>query len=56
MNNVMKSAQVSQYSKVIEAQENEVRVPDIGNNDVLIKVKAAAINPLEMLIMTGSEN
>lgn len=54
MNNVMKAAQISQYSKVIEAQVNEVRVPDIGDNDVLIKVKAAAINPLEMLIMTGS--
>ena len=54
MNNVMKAAQISQYSKVIEAQVNEVRVPEIGDNDVLIKVKAAAINPLEMLIMTGS--
>lgn len=54
MNNVMKAAQISQYSIVIEAQVNEVRVPDIGDKDVLIKVKAAAINPLEMLIMTGS--
>ncbi|WP_214887688.1 NADP-dependent oxidoreductase [Exiguobacterium sp. s142] len=54
MNKMMKAAQISRYSKVIEAQVNEVRVPDIGDNDVLIKVKTAAINPLEMLIMTGS--
>lgn len=50
----MKAAQITKYSKVIEAHVNEVPVPDIQDHEVLIKVKAAAINPLEMLIMTGS--
>ena len=50
----MKAAQISNYSKTIKAQVNEVPVPDINDHEVLIKVKAAAINPLEMLIMTGS--
>ncbi|ERG66804.1 NADP-dependent oxidoreductase [Exiguobacterium chiriqhucha] len=50
----MKAAQISKYSKTIEAQVNEVPVPDIQDNEILIQVKAAAINPLEMLIMTGS--
>ncbi|MET4655985.1 NADPH:quinone reductase-like Zn-dependent oxidoreductase [Exiguobacterium sp. PvP048] len=50
----MKAAQITKYSKVIEAQVNEVPVPEINDHEVLIKVKAAAINPLEMLIMTGS--
>ena len=50
----MKAAQISNYSKTIKAQVNEVPVPDINDHEVLIKVKAVAINPLEMLIMTGS--
>ncbi|WP_058763663.1 NADP-dependent oxidoreductase [Exiguobacterium chiriqhucha] len=54
MKKTMKAAQISKYSKTIEAQVNEVPVPDIQDNEILIQVKAAAINPLEMLIMTGT--
>lgn len=29
-------------------------IPEIDDNEVLVKVKAAAVNPLEMLMITGS--
>ena len=54
MNHTMKAAQIDKYSKRIEASVNEVAIPQIADHQVLIRVKAAAINPLEMLIMTGS--
>ncbi len=50
----MKAAQISKYSKQIEAQVNTISIPDIEDHEVLVKVKAAAVNPLEMLIITGS--
>ncbi|WIM38682.1 NADP-dependent oxidoreductase [Paenibacillus sp. PK4536] len=54
MNKTMKAAQISKYSKQIEAQVNTISIPDIEDHEVLVKVKAAAVNPLEMLIITGS--
>ena len=50
----MKAAQIAKYSKRIEAEVNDIPIPEIGDNEVLVKVKAAAVNPLEMLIITGS--
>ena len=50
----MKAAQISRYSKQIDVDVNEISVPSIKANEVLVKVKAAAVNPLEMLIMSGS--
>lgn len=54
MNKTMKAAQITKYSKQIKAQINDIAIPDIADHEVLVKVKAAAVNPLEMLIMTGS--
>lgn len=50
----MKAAQIQKYSKNIEAQIVDIPVPEIKNNEVLVKVKAAAVNPLEILNITGS--
>lgn len=50
----MKAAQISKYSKTIEVKVNDIPIPEIGENEVLVKVKVAAVNPLEMLIITGS--
>ena len=50
----MKAAQIKKYSKEIRACINEVPVPEPGENEILVKVKAAAVNPLEILIMTGN--
>jgi NADPH:quinone reductase-like Zn-dependent oxidoreductase len=54
MKTLMKAAQITNYSKKIHAQVNDIPIPEIGDNEVLVKVKAAAVNPLEMLVITGS--
>lgn len=50
----MRAAQITKYSKKLHVQINEIPIPEIADNEVLVKVKAAAVNPLEMLIITGS--
>lgn len=50
----MKAAQITKYSKKITAKVNDIPIPKISDNEVLVKVKVAAVNPLEMLIITGS--
>lgn len=50
----MKAAQITKYSKKITAKVNDILIPEISDNEVLVKVKVAAVNPLEMLIVTGS--
>lgn len=51
---MMKAAQIQNYSKNIDVQIREVPLPEIADYEVLIQVKAAAVNPLELLILTGS--
>ncbi|CAM4171803.1 NADP-dependent oxidoreductase [Saccharibacillus endophyticus] len=53
MTTKMKAAQISKYSKSLKAEINEIPIPAIADHEVLIKVKAAAVNPLEMLIIRG---
>ncbi|MBM5606903.1 NADP-dependent oxidoreductase [Listeria ivanovii] len=50
----MKAAQISKYSKELHANITEIPIPPILDTQVLIKVKAAAVNPLEILNITGS--
>lgn len=50
----MKAAQIRKYSKNITAEINNIPIPEIGDTEVLVKVTVAAVNPLEMLIITGS--
>lgn len=54
MKTLMKAAQITEYSKKIHAEVNNIPIPEINDNEVLVKVKAAAVNPLEMLVITGS--
>ncbi|MEI2342405.1 NADP-dependent oxidoreductase, partial [Priestia megaterium] len=54
MKTLMKAAQITKYSKNIQVQVNDIPIPEIDDNEVLVKVKAAAVNQLEMLIITGS--
>jgi len=51
---IMKAAQITKYSKRIKVEINDIPIPEIGDNEVLVKVKVAAVNHLEMLIITGS--
>lgn len=50
----MKAAQIQKYSKNIEAKIVDLPMPIIKENEILVKVKVAAINPLDILNLTGS--
>ena len=50
----MKAAQIKKYSKEIKVSVNEVSIPEPNENEVIIKVMAAAVNPLDILQLTGS--
>ena len=50
----MKAAQIKSYSKDNNAILSDIPKPKISDSEVLIQVKAAAVNPVELLIMTGS--
>ena len=49
----MKAVQIEKYSKEIHAILWQIPTPEPGDRDVLIRVKAAAVNPLELLILRG---
>lgn len=50
----MKAVQIKKYSKDINCVLTDIPVPEISDSEVLIKVKAASVNPLELLILKGS--
>lgn len=50
----MKAVQIKNYSKNIDAVLCEIAQPELSDSEVLIRVKAAAVNPVELLILTGS--
>ena len=50
----MKAAQMQKYSKEIQVEINNVEIPEINNHEVLVKVKAAGVNPLDILTLNGS--
>ena len=50
----MKAAQITKYNKNIDIQVNDVPIPKMGDYDVLIRVKAAAVNPVDILNLTGA--
>ncbi|WP_294542517.1 NADP-dependent oxidoreductase [uncultured Gemmiger sp.] len=50
----MKAVQIDRYSKEIRTVLREIPVPEIGPTEVLVEVRAAAVNPLELLILSGS--
>lgn len=50
----MKAVQIKKYSKELQTEINEIPIPTITEEQVLIKVKVAAVNPLEILNITGA--
>lgn len=50
----MKAVQIYKYSKEIKVSVNDVPVPEPQNGEVLLRVKAAAVNPLDILQISGS--
>lgn len=50
----MKAAQINAYAKNFKMMVNDIPQPTLASTEVLVKVAAAAVNPLENLIGTGS--
>lgn len=50
----MQAAQLMKYDKNFKLVVKDIPTPTPNENEVLVKVKVAAVNPLEMLIGTGS--
>lgn len=50
----MKAAQLDRYGRAGRLVIREVPVPEPAANEILIKVRAAAVNPLELLLVAGS--
>lgn len=50
----MQAAQLDHYQKAFKLVVRDIPVPTPAENDVLVQVKAAAVNPLEQLIGSGS--
>lgn len=50
----MKAVQIFGYSKTIQTTLRDIPQPEPLDSQVLIQVKAAAVNPLDLLILTGS--
>ena len=50
----MKAVQIQRYSKRMDPIVQDIPIPKIGDTDVLVRVRAAAVNPVEQLISTGS--
>lgn len=50
----MKAIQIDGYKKGdVKVALRDIEIPKVGDNDLLVKVKAAAVNPLELLIAHG---
>lgn len=49
----MKAIQINNYSENIDTLLNDIPKPVISDSEVLIQVKAAAVNPVDLLILTG---
>lgn len=50
----MKAVQINGYSKNINTILSDIPKPEISDSEVLIQVKAAAVNPVELLILSGN--
>ena len=50
----MKAAQIRQCSNNIRITVKDIPVPEMGDDELLIRVKAAAVNPVDMFNLTGA--
>ena len=50
----MRAAQVEKYDKNnISVRITDIQIPDVGQGDVLVKISAAGVNPLDNMISRG---
>ncbi|HAT54569.1 MAG TPA: hypothetical protein DCW31_04915 [Lactobacillus sp.] len=52
----MKTMASSHFGDVAVLQEERMPVPEVGDNDLLVRVEAAAINPLDYQMITGQHD
>lgn len=50
----MKAAQIDRYGKDVCTALRDVSVPAVSDSEVLVRVEAAAVNPVDLLILRGS--
>ena len=50
----MKAVQIKNYSQNLKAVVKNINIPENSDDDILIKVVSAAVNPLDLLILKGS--
>ena len=50
----MKTVQIQHYAKTIHTVLRDIPIPTISDSEVLVRVQAAAVNPVDLLILTGS--
>lgn len=50
----MKAVQIQHYAKTIHTVLRDIPIPTISDSEVLVRVQAAAVNPVDLLILTGS--
>lgn len=49
----MKAIQINGYPKEIRTMLGDIPMPQVSDSEVLIRVKAAAANPVDLLTMAG---
>jgi NADPH:quinone reductase-like Zn-dependent oxidoreductase len=49
----MKAVRIRQYGEVDTISIDEVQVPEIGPSEVLVKIEAASVNPLDVKLIRG---
>ncbi len=49
----MKAIRIHQYGAIEDVVLDEIPIPSVGVDEVLIKVEAASINPLDVKLMSG---
>jgi NADPH:quinone reductase-like Zn-dependent oxidoreductase len=49
----MKAFAIKKYGRISDIEQVEVDDPSVGHNEVLVRVKSAAINPADIKVITG---